>query len=238
METTGYCQWLHMRLEALPPLRFPYDPPSLPKNGVYFLYERGEAWGHGGEKLRIVRVGTHTGDGRFRDRIAEHFLPDESKMQWDAPYEPVAVRSVFRKNIGRVLLARRGDAKFMEIWDLSHIDKTRRLRASGVEQIQKDKMLQREVTQILREEFSFRCIQVESPIRRKEIEARCIGTLAQCTLCRPSKRWLGRGSPIVAIRDGGLWLVQGRGSSPIDRTWSKVILGTIRLSLEMARNPG
>jgi hypothetical protein len=39
---------------------------------IYFFYEDGEFWGHGGNRLRIVRIGTHK-DGNFRSRIKEHF---------------------------------------------------------------------------------------------------------------------------------------------------------------------
>lgn len=225
------CRWLHEQLEALPLFTFPFNPDKLPTNGVYFFYEKGELWGHGRDRPRVVRVGTHTGEGRLRRRIEEHFLLDESKMRWDAPREPAVVRSVFRKNIGRMLLASRGDFEFMEIWNLSHIDKALRLRSGGLELVRKDKALQQEVTQILRDRFSFRCISVEGSARRKEIEARCIGTLARCTVCRPSARWLGRGSPVVAIREGGLWLVQGRDSDPLDDAFGKLILDAIKKTL-------
>ena len=55
------CQWLHERLEALPLVQFPFDPERLPDNGIYFFYEQGETWGHGGRRPRIVRVGDASG---------------------------------------------------------------------------------------------------------------------------------------------------------------------------------
>jgi hypothetical protein len=69
-------------MEQLPLIRFPFKLETLPENGIYFFYEDGEFWGHGGEKLRIVRVGTHK-DGNFRSRIMEHFLLDEAWMDFD-----------------------------------------------------------------------------------------------------------------------------------------------------------
>jgi hypothetical protein len=63
-------------------------------NGIYVLFERGEECHDGG---RIVRVGTHTGDGQLRSRMLQHFV-NENKD-----------RSIFRKNIGRALLNRDRD---------------------------------------------------------------------------------------------------------------------------------
>ena len=76
------CKWLHEQLEQLPLISFPFRLELLPKNGIYFFYEAGEVWGHGGNKLRIVRVGTHK-NGNFRNRIKEHYLLDETWMNFD-----------------------------------------------------------------------------------------------------------------------------------------------------------
>ena len=42
------CKWLHEQLEQLPLIRYPFNPNDLPENGIYFFYEEGETWGHGG----------------------------------------------------------------------------------------------------------------------------------------------------------------------------------------------
>jgi len=76
------CKGLHEMLEKLLLIRYPFELELLPLNGIYFFYEKGEIWGHGGEKLRIVRVGTHKGNN-FRNRIAEHLLINERKMDFD-----------------------------------------------------------------------------------------------------------------------------------------------------------
>ena len=67
------CEWLHNQLKNLPLIKYPFRLEDLPKNGIYFFYEKGEVWGHGGKNPRIVRVGTHKGDN-FRSRINDHFL--------------------------------------------------------------------------------------------------------------------------------------------------------------------
>ncbi|MEQ8154919.1 MAG: hypothetical protein ABRQ25_08575 [Clostridiaceae bacterium] len=52
------CCKLHKMLRNLERFRFPFDKKSIPKNGVYILFEKNE-YGHDGD--RIVRIGTHTG---------------------------------------------------------------------------------------------------------------------------------------------------------------------------------
>lgn len=70
------CKWLHEILEEIPLIKYPFKVGLLPKSGIYFFYEDREFWGHGGNALRIVRIGTHKKDN-FRNRVAEHFLFDE-----------------------------------------------------------------------------------------------------------------------------------------------------------------
>ena len=90
------------------PVRHPFPLDRLPRNGIYFFYEDGEIWGHGGDaRPRIVRIGTHR-DGNFRSRMNEHFLLSESSIRFDATKSRPHDRSIFRKNLGRPLLARDG----------------------------------------------------------------------------------------------------------------------------------
>jgi len=67
---------------------------------VCTFYEDGEVWGHGGDKLRIVRVGTHRG-GSLRNRIAEHYLLGkyERQMYFDRNRPKPSDRSI----LGRIL---------------------------------------------------------------------------------------------------------------------------------------
>lgn len=113
------CKWLHEQLERLPIIRFPFELEKLPENGIYFFYEDGEVWGHGGNNTRIVRIGTHRGKN-FRSRINEHFLLDESKMNFDKSKPKPSDRSIFRKNIGRALLNKHSD-DYLEVWEISEI---------------------------------------------------------------------------------------------------------------------
>src|SRR5215213_6199704 len=111
------CQWLHQQLEQLPPVKYQFSKQQLPTDGIYFFYEDGESWGHGGQKPRIVRIGTHK-KGNFRRRMSNHYLLNEaSKMNFDSSKPAPHERSVFRKNIGRALLNRSHDP-YLKVWEL------------------------------------------------------------------------------------------------------------------------
>ena len=81
------------QLETLPFVKFPFDSQMLPNNGIYFFFENGENWGHGGNNPRIVRIGTHK-DGNFQNRIKEHFIINDSKMNFTALQSPPHDRSI------------------------------------------------------------------------------------------------------------------------------------------------
>ncbi len=215
MGATKSCQWLHEHLEGLPIFKYHEGLLSdghLPDNGIYFFYQKGETWGHGGSLPRIVRVGTHRGDGNFPHRIGEHFLTNG--------------RSIFRKNIGRALLHRDKD-DYLKIWTLDFIDKIRRLRHGTPAELASEARIQQSVTGVLRGNFWFRFILVDEPNKRKELESRFIGTVASCPSCCSSSSWLGRHSPVKRICTGKMWLVQHLDSEGIDETASKAMLGAI-----------
>jgi hypothetical protein len=95
------CGWLHNQLESLPVVKFPFNVKSLPSNGVNFFYEEGEMTEHGNSiRPRIVRIETHK-ENNFQTRISEHFLLNESKLNFTIANPKPSDRSIFRKNIGR-----------------------------------------------------------------------------------------------------------------------------------------
>ena len=203
------CRWLHEQIEPLPFFSFPFDVKLFPLNGIYFFYERGETWGHGGSKPRIVRVGTAR-DGNFRPRIAEHYLLNETRMNF-GPNQPAAhERSIFRKNLGMALLNRVRDP-YLSIWKVDLTSRRARDELASRRDIVKEKSIEAEVTRRLRADFSFRCVTIEGQESRmgsKGLESALIGTLAHCSLCEPSETWLGKFSPKREIQESGLWLVQ------------------------------
>ena len=75
-----------------------------------------------------------------------------------------------------------------------------------------------EVTRLLRERFSFRCVPLEGQAHRMSsagLEGALIGTVACCERCQPSKQWLGLHSPDKRVRRSGLWQVQHLAAEPM-----------------------
>jgi hypothetical protein len=205
----------------------------LPENGIYFFYEDGEVWGHGGNKPRIVRVGTHK-DGNFRSRIKEHYLLDESWMNFNENKPKPSDRSIFRKNIGRALL-NKGKDSYLKIWNTDFMTSRNKKLWGSKRDIEKERRVEEMITRMIRERFSFRFIILDSQVGRmgsKGLESSLIGTLAHCNLCKPSANWLGNYSPIEKIREGGLWLVQHLKAEPINEKDKEVILNAIRKARE------
>ena len=203
------CKWLHEALEKLPLIKYPFKLELLPLSGIYFFYEEGEIWGHGDKKLRIVRIGTHRGNN-FRNRISEHFLINERKMDFDKSNPKPSDRSIFRKNIGRALLNRNKDP-YLKIWEIDFLPRANRARYGDLRNIEKEKSIERQITEILRNRFFFRFIIIENEDERigsKGLESKLIGTVSRCTKCKPSVGWLGNYSPKKQIRMSGLWLTQ------------------------------
>ena len=223
------CKWLHEHLEQLPLVKFPFKLQQLPENGIYFFYEKGEIWGHGDDKPRIVRIGTHK-DGNFRNRIKEHYLLDESKMNFDFAQPTPHERSIFRKHIGRALLNQYND-DYLKIWEIDFTTKKARDKFGHLRDIKKEKEIESEITRILRENFSFRFIRISSQTERmgtKGLESSLIGTIARCWLCKPSNNWLGNYSPKTQIRKSGLWLVQHLSADVINEKGKETVRDAIK----------
>lgn len=218
------CRRLHEALAVLPVVDYPFSPQQLPMNGIYFFYEKGESWGHGGDGPRIVRVGTHR-EGNFRSRIAEHYLSDSKRITYDvrrpAPHE----RSIFRKNLGRALLNRESNP-YLTVWELDFTSRASREKSMHLRDLEIERRIEDGVTRLLREAFSFRFIALTGQAARMGsagLESRLIGTLAQCRMCRPSAAWLGLHSPKAKIRESGLWLSQHLTSPGLtEQDWSAI----------------
>ncbi len=231
------CEWLHRSLRELPILRFPFQIDQLPNNGIYFLYEDGEVWGHGGHKPRIVRIGTHN-DGNFQSRISEHFLLDEArKMDFGLDQAAPKDRSIFRKHIGRAILNKQGDP-YLSIWNYDFMESETRARYWQERDIEKERRLEKEITTLIRESFSFRFIVVEDQAKRiglTGLERPLIGTRGRCSSCRAavSNYWLGRYSPRAQaqIRESGLWLIQHLKHEPLNLDEQQAVEAGIKSTL-------
>ena len=173
---------IHELLELLPLHRYPIRRQDLPSNGIYFFYEEGEVIKIGNRVFkRIVRVGTHKEQGRFPNRILDHFYGDKNS-------------SVFRRHLGAAILTKE-DPRSPRLREWMKGSKTLR-------------DIERKVSRLLRERFSFRYIRVDDRDERLELEERLISTLARFSPKYVSPNWLGRHSPSREIRESGLWNVE------------------------------
>lgn len=198
-EVAQACELLHRLAWRRELLRFPFDKTRLPPNGIYLLFEDGEV-GHGG--ARVVRVGTHTGEGQLPSRLQQHFLQEAKD------------RSIFRKNIGRCVLAARADP-YASVWESDLTSRAARNSAPAGFDRARQLEIEREVSDIIRRTFSFAAV----PVRRREdrirLESGLASLLYSCSECGPSAGWLGRHSPKGLIRESGLWQVNELKKEPL-----------------------
>jgi len=223
------CQWLHEQLEQLQPIRYPFNTALLPDNGIYFFYEQGELWSHGGKKQRIVRIGTHR-EGNFPSRMTEHYLMNESKMDFSENQPKPSDRSVFRKNIGRALLNQHNDS-YLEVWEIDFTTQRNKLKFTHKRNIEKEQNIESEITRLLRTNFIFRFIELAGQTRRMGktgLESSLIATVAQCPVCRPSANWLGGYSPETRIAQGKLWQVQHLKVKPVSHKDIEAVIESVK----------
>lgn len=193
------CHSLHELFGGIAACKFPYDESQVPKNGIYVLFEDGEL-AHG--TSRIVRIGTHTGNNQLRSRLKQHFL-NEMKD-----------RSIFRKNIGRCLLARDNDP-FLAFWELDLTTSAAKADHAGKIDFKKQVEIEGRVSEYIQGHLRFVIFEVQDKNRRLNLESKLISTVSSCDNCGPSEKWLGRHSPKSKIVLNGLWQVNELHKTPL-----------------------
>lgn len=222
------CKWLLEALEKVRRVEYPFDPGDLPaEHGIYFFYEAGEKCGHGSDAPRLVRIGT---SDNVRRRISEHYLIDGARMNFDATKQAPHERSIFRKHIGGTLLHKAADP-YLKVWAIDFTSRETLDSRGHLRDIEKEKAIEAEVTRILREQFFFRFILMDEEVRRG-IEARLIGTIAQCGECAASSTWLGRFSPHKKVVASGVWHIQQLASPTIEEADQEMLASAIRRTLQ------
>ena len=183
-------------VEQLP--RFDSQTPAeeLPENGIYFFFERGETVKWRGKVVdRIVRVGTHMKDGRFKKRIRQHYGNVKS-------LHGNKNGSVFRRVLGGALL-RKDDPNDPRLKDWE---------TQGGPSFAE---VEERTSQVLRSNFTFCCLRVDSGEERKNLESGLIGLLAQHPLAKFSEEWLGKYAASEEIKRTGLWNTQHVNGDPL-----------------------
>ena len=166
---------------------------ALPVNGIYFFFEKGEKVEKGID--RIVRVGTHQADGRFRGRIRQHY-GNRCSLKGNKN------ASVFRKHVGGALLRRDNPRDYrLKEW----------LKQGG----QAYPEVEMRVSECLRNNFTFCCLNVDGMEDRLMLEKGIIALLAQHPLGRTSGEWLGKYAADERIGRSGLWNTQQLDAEPL-----------------------
>lgn len=207
MNEQHLCQFLHSKLQNLPRYSDGFDLKSIPQNGLYFLFENGEL-AHDGE--RIVRVGTHTGQNNLPKRICEHLYTENKD------------RSVFRKHIGRSILAKNSDP-FLDVWNFDLTTKKDRAEKSKFVDTKKLVETEMHVSLYIKQNFSFCVLQMDRKEDRLSMETALLSLLVQCPACRASENWLGAYHPNKKISHSGLWNIQGTRGIAADKAVLKAL---------------
>ena len=197
----NYCSEIHAIFNKLERFNFPFDINSIPKNGIYILYEESEL-GH--KYDRIVRVGTHTGHNQLQARIKQHFIKEKKD------------RSIFRKNIGRAFLNKNND-NFISQWEWDLTTRKNKDKYSSLLDMNKQILVEREVSSYIQNKMSFVVFEVEEKEERLKLESRIISTISLCKECGASKNWLGNYSTKEKIKESGLWLVNELYKKTLDK---------------------
>ena len=180
------CARIHAALLILP-LRRSIDT-AIPSDGLYFFYEDGEVNSHDAGP-RVVRIGNHPrAVGGLRNRLRNHYSGNKNG-------------SVFRKLLGGALIRRRNpdDPCLLPRPGQGHWERQDKRTCSRC------KPVEQEVSQLLKEHFSFRCVRIVDRTERNRFEQLLIASLARCPGCKASATWLGRHAYSSNVRQSGLW---------------------------------
>lgn len=109
-------------------------------------------------------------------------------------------RSVFRKNIGRALLAAAQDPYLVE-WEIDRTSRAAREQFGPEKDLAKRQAVEAAVTRYMQEHFSFVSFTVPDKAERLRLESRIFRRSV-----RVGSAGLGLSSPKARIRDNGLWL--------------------------------
>lgn len=192
---------VHRALASLPLLSSPAEVRVA--NGLYFFYEEGETSRHA-PRGRVVRIGNHPrSDGTLVRRLSQHLSGGKNG-------------SVLRKAIGGALL-RRSDPDHLCLAPQPGAGHWER---QGLEPCGRCLPTEEQVTQLMRERFTFRVVEIVDRATRNELEGRLIATLAACPVCGPSPAWLGHQAYSPATRQSGLWNTEFVGDAML--TWDQL----------------
>ena len=197
------CYELHSLFNSLPRYNFNTIDDIPFSNGIYIFFEKNEFY-KGFD--RIVRVGTDTGQNNLKSRMKQH-LVNENKD-----------RSIFRKNIGRAILNKNKNFELLSYWNLDLTKREDKDKYFNTELNTQCKLLEKEISIYMQNNFSFVVFNVEKKEDRLRLESAIISILNKCEDFIASDMWLGNFIPEIKgnhIKDCRMWLSQGLKATPL-----------------------
>jgi hypothetical protein len=180
------CVQLNKLLNLLPSFK---EPSSVPfNNGLYFFYEKGEISRHAPDG-RIVRIGNHPrSQDTLKRRLRMHYSGGKNG-------------SVFRKFLGGAIIRRMDPSSpcLQPHPGKGHWEK------QDMHPCENCRSIENQVTQILKTNFWFRCIEIREQELRNTFEKKLIATVSLCPVCKPSEGWLGKFAYSDNVQESGLW---------------------------------
>jgi hypothetical protein len=67
------------------------------------------------------------------------------------------------------------------------------------------KPVENRVSELLKSNFSFRCIEIEKRDLRNSFEEKLVATISLCPVCKPSDSWLGKFAYSDRVKNSALW---------------------------------
>lgn len=117
---------------------------------------------------------------------------------------------------------------FLEQWEIDLTTNAARRQHAGQIDLKRVSQVEKEVSAVIRNFFTFCVFRVDDKQYRLELEERMIATVNHCGSCNPSKTWLGNHSLKSPIKESGLWLVQGLNGHEMGTEDLEVLERTIR----------
>jgi len=213
---------LHMLFNGLPRIEWTMIDRIPYQNGIYVMFEKGESY-NGMD--RIVRVGTHRGQNRLRNRLKDHFLNEDADS------------SIFRKNIGRAILNMTANP-YLKIWEID-MHKSENARSYGHlidERLEAE--IETKISEYLRNNITFVTFPVEDEEERLRLEEGIISTLCDDPSFKPSNNWLGLYCPVSEIAKSGLWNRQGLNGKPLSDAELERVKWLARFGNDSYKNEG
>ena len=208
---SSLCYDLHQLFNSMPRYTFENIDQIPFKNGIYVFFEKGEKYG---KFDRIVRVGTDTGKNQLISRMRQHLIKENKD------------RSIFRKNIGRAMLAQRNSC-LLEYWNIDFTASKNKFLFYNEQKNAECLALEKEISAFMKENFSFVVFNVETKEERLRLEAGIISTLYNSNDFVASDKWLGNYVPETRgtnVKRARMWLSQGLRANPLTEEEFKKLL--------------